>query len=48
MFETFNKARTHCPIVFYEEKTAVFQMKKKSQIDVENDKKPKMTQFLEF
>ena len=47
LLNTFNKARTRCPIVFYEKIIAVFQIKR-DQIDAENDKKPEMSQFSTF
>ena len=47
MFKTVIKVRSWCPVVFYEEIIAVFELKK-SQIGTEIDKKPKNFQFSKF
>ena len=47
MLERFNKARICCPVEFFEEKIAVFPMKK-SQIDPKMTKIPKFSNFHRF
>ena len=45
MLKPLNITLLRCPVSFSEEKIADEQMKRKSQIDVENDKNPKSLPF---
>ena len=47
MLKRFNKARILCPVCFSEEMIVVFQIKK-SEIDTENEKNPKIFLFSNF
>ena len=42
MLKTLNMVQFRCPLGFSEKINAVFQMKKKTQIDTEKDKNPKI------
>ena len=45
MFKTFKEAKISCPVVFSEKISAVFLIEK-FQIDIENDTKDEILQFL--
>ena len=47
LFKRVSKVRVGCPVVFHEGIIEIFRMKL-SQIDTENDKKPKISNFQPF
>ena len=48
MLKTFKKARTRCPIVFYEEIIAVFSNEQDLKMTPKMTKKPKFSSFQSF